>query len=117
MRRAGSRSAIAANVAALPSPATASQISVSTQPGESAFTRSGASSSAAARTNAASAPFTAAIIEPRGMGRSAAIPVVNVSEPPGRSAGAPCFASSSAPSSFESTTARAASRSKAAMGW
>ncbi len=70
---------------------------VSTQPGETTFTRIGASSSDSARASAPSAPFTAATTDPLAPGRSDAIPAVNVSDPPGPERGAPCFARSNAP--------------------
>lgn len=69
IRPTGSRSAISASVSSFLSPATCAQIEVSTQPGDTALTRIGASSTASARTSPSSAALTAATTEPRGAGR------------------------------------------------
>ncbi|OBQ95733.1 hypothetical protein A9K66_25465 [Mesorhizobium sp. AA23] len=68
-RPAGRRFAIAASVSSFASPATNCQIGVSTQPGETALTRIGASSMAKARTSPSSPALTAATTEPRAAGR------------------------------------------------
>ena len=117
IRPTGRRAAIAASVSAVASPATCCQIGVSTQPGETTLTRSGASSIASAAASDASAPLSAASNDARGPGRYAAIPDVNTIEPPGSSIDAPCLASSNGPRSLESTADRAAFTSYSLIGW
>lgn len=68
-RPTGSRSAIAASSVSLSAPATSFQMGVRTQPGETALTRRGASSTAMARTMPSSAALMAATATPLARGR------------------------------------------------
>ncbi len=68
-RPTGSRFAMALSVSSFLSPATNVQMGVSTQPGETAFTRIGANSIASARTNPSRPALTAATTDPRADGR------------------------------------------------
>ena len=62
----------------------AARIGVSMMPGETALTRTGASSSASARASDSSAPLAALTIAEFGRGRTLRKPETSVSDPPGR---------------------------------
>jgi hypothetical protein len=78
--RTGSFFSYSANALLLNSPPHLSQSSVSTAPGATQFTRSGARSTAAVRSDAESAPPAATESVQPGFGRSAAVPEVSVTD-------------------------------------
>jgi len=80
---------------------------VSITPGDTAFTRTGASSSASARASDSSAPLAALTIAEFGRGRTLRKPVTSVSEPPGRMSAS--RATRQAPQNLPSIVARTSS--------
>jgi len=83
-RPTGSDAAVFASISFRAASGIAARIGVSMTPGDTAFTRTGASSSASARASDSSAPFAALMIAEFGRGRTLRNPVTSVSDPPGR---------------------------------
>ena len=81
-------------------------------PGETALTRTGASSTASVRTSASMAPFTAAVAEPPRIGVAAATPETKTID----SRTSAAWTAAKGPQSFAWNACRAASRSSSLAG-
>jgi hypothetical protein len=112
----GTDPAAAASSAARCSAGSRSHQGVSTTPGETAFTRTGANSVASGPTMSSNAPLIAARPTVPGSAARAEAALTNVTEPPGRNRGSAHWVMVTCAQNFASNPARRSSRASSANG-